>query len=100
MRRALLWRAAARDWERGAGKAPPWLETSVFRLRSGRRWERIDVATTCGPLDHAPPSQGGFVVSRVWCSRRLPPVSPHATVPENPATLKRKYLDGERNLLK
>src|SRR3954470_20364081 len=57
----LLWRAEARSGERGTGKTPPWLETSVFHLRRGGRFGRIGIAKSFILLSHCPPPWG------LWC---------------------------------
>ena len=57
----LLWHAKARSWERGTGKTPPWLETSVFHLRRGGRFGRIGIAKSFILLSHCPPPWG------LWC---------------------------------
>src|SRR3954471_8600868 len=56
----LLWHAKARSWERGTGKTPPWLETSVFHLRRGGMSGRIGIANRF-PVEPLPPSVGALV---------------------------------------
>src|SRR3954469_1809187 len=74
----LLWHAEACSGERGTGKTPPWLETSVFHLRRGGRFGRISGASILiGLPSHCPPPWG------LWCFWGsyllvLPPKKNHA----------------------
>jgi hypothetical protein len=56
----VAWRA--RGWERGTGKTPPWLEPSVFRLRWGGDFGRIELAYGFDRItEPLPPSVGALV---------------------------------------
>src|SRR3954464_4959123 len=84
----LLWHAEACSEERGTGKTPPWLETSVFHLRRGGRFGRISGAKRLiGLPSHCPPPWG------LWCfwgSSLLvaPPKNSADTVPQKLPALK------------